>query len=176
MREAHQKLRAPSEEGRGLEEEAPDTTRSLQVVRVAVLQECLRTATTIAAKCLLLQRLGTTNDLLESVPSSSEIALVSYRQERREQKRISSEGPFDEFTIDGDTLQSIASAAASLGAEAIWLDVFCYRDGPNGYDHDHFLETLDAVTNGVRSVARAAHLTGQPHHHLPPPATQVSAL
>jgi hypothetical protein len=71
--------------------------------------------------------------------------LVSYRQERPAE-------PYSALTLDGSALCGILDAAITFGAEAIWLDAWCYRNGPEGYDHDDFCSTLHSVLAGVAGV------------------------
>ena len=154
--------------------EAPPTparenaVMSFRVVKISTLEERLRTTSELE----VLNLLTTTEELSEMVSglSASKVrcALISYRQER------GGGGEYDHLTLDGAALRGAISAAkGELGAEALWLDAWCYRF--NGeYNHDDFCRTLEAVLSGIFAVVwlpRTKHAsTGECEWHRFKPA------
>ena len=113
----------------------------IEAVPVTTLREKLRSM----ADLELLQLLGSDEHGLAKTFEASQCVLVSYRQERPAE-------PYSALTLDGTALRGILAAATTFGAEAIWLDAWCYRNGPEGYDHDDFCSTLQSVLAGVAGV------------------------
>jgi len=64
-------------------------------------------------------------------------ALVSYRQEY---------SAVDGATMDAGTLASVVDVAEAAGIGALWCDAWCYKTAWAPYDHQHFCNTLAAVT------------------------------
>uniref|UniRef100_A0A7S2IYI4 Uncharacterized protein n=1 Tax=Haptolina brevifila TaxID=156173 RepID=A0A7S2IYI4_9EUKA len=124
----------------------------VSALRVSALREQLKIMTQPE---LLASLEEDNNPLIEAIdPQSMTIALVSYRQERRIGEGAN--GPFDRFCLDGQALEGILEAAERLKADAIWLDVWCYRVHK---------QTRDCTKPGLFSQADAPQT--QPIYNLP---------
>ena len=125
---------------------------SVSAVRLSVLRKRLETM----SRAELIKALEDENNdnLVESMDSASNIiALVSYRQERRRTLPGAASGVFDRFSLDGRALDGIIEAAERLGAEALWLDVWCHRERElESDDPDEFFRSLANVIQAVSAV------------------------
>ena len=100
----------------------PYVSYSIRCVRLDALRERLRTSTEKQVLSLLSRK---DNPLLATVLTAAvKCVFVSYRQEIGTQDVA--DAPYDEFTLDGNALRGIIAAATRLGAEAMWLDCWCY--------------------------------------------------
>ena len=126
----------------------PPTPTLLSAIRLSTLRTRIDSEGEANTLAILT---STTNRLLEKVPAAS-VVLISYRQERVGTAGQDGLRKFDSYTLDGQALRGIVEAATKLRAEAVWLDAWCYREGPDGYEHDDFCETLHGVISGVFAV------------------------
>ena len=125
----------------------PYISYSIRCVRLDALKERLGTSTEKQVLSLLSRK---DNPLLATVSTAAvKCVFVSYRQEVGTQDVA--DAPYDEFTLDGNALRGIIAAATRLGAEAMWLDCWCYRY-VGEYDHQAFCRTLHDVICGVHGV------------------------
>ena len=54
--------------------------------------------------------------------------------------------------MDAPALLRVIEAARTLEVDALWVDAWCYREPPTGYDHGTFVATLSAVAHRVDCV------------------------
>jgi hypothetical protein len=151
----------------------------LRVVLVALLEARLKSESEYS----VLSTLAHKDSLLTTTVRTSEVrcALVSYKQEKGTDmpgKRIQGvDGTFDAFTLDGSALRGIVAAARSLGAEAVWLDAWCYRSPNGAYNHEDFCSTLNDVIEGVCSVVwlpRSKERSPGHYPYRPPKITRTA--
>lgn len=119
---------------------AEQSPTMVSAVRLSTLAEQLKRLSEVELLTLLASK---ESGLLETV-EASRCVLVSYRQE-------AGPPPFDSLTLDGQALHGIVLAASQLGADAVWLDAWCYRMAGT-YVHDDFCRTLDGILSGVSGV------------------------
>ena len=80
---------------------------------------------------------------LDDANSSTEFALVSYRQ--------LAQGDADGYTMDHEGMRSVFAAAEKAKIGSLWLDAWCFRFSGE-YDHTAFCETLSAVVRKTKAV------------------------
>jgi hypothetical protein len=116
----------------------------LRAVRLSALEERLQTHSELD----VLNTLASSDELLETVDATQvRVALISYRQERG-----GCGDAYGHLTLDDRALRGIISAAHELGAEGLWIDVWCYRVSGERYDHQDFCRTLHSVIGAVCAV------------------------
>ena len=128
----------------------PQQSAALAGLRVITIEAIERRLAETGPNALL-RELATSEALLTRPTDSTNVALISYRQESSSSSAAATADAEPDLTLDGEALLSAVAAAKRGGVDAVWLDAWCYRF-TGEYDHEDFCETLGAVLTTIKAV------------------------